>query len=331
MSTVAQDPQEFFKSCQKRLGPDGRLGVSALLFDPNGERRAHIGFNEDDRFPMASVVKVPIGMLIACEIANRTLSVDEKIRIHSRTASPGLIGNPLDRFYFLPLAIVRTHTVEQLMAFMLHHSDNTATDAILHRLGGICALTNFLRDLQIEGISIKRTMHELLTYYYVLQPSDVTDEPHPRATQGIGRILANIRRMTPAFRCRPDREEHLIRTGEETCTPRAMAQLLKLLTLNSKYALVYSHMQRCATNKRRIAEGLKEQRVFVKSFGHKTGSLGAIANDVGILHLKNGYFAALAVMTCHSAVRMPVRDNEIATVTRAVIGQWKTEQLFESS
>ena len=124
---------------------------------------------------------------------------------------------------------------------------------------------------------------------------------------------------------------HLIRTGEETCTPRAMAQLLKLLTLNSKYALVYSHMQRCATNKRRIAEGLKEQRVFVKSFGHKTGSLGAIANDVGILHLKNGYFAALAVMTCHSAVRMPVRDNEIATVTRAVIGQWKTEQLFESS
>ncbi len=95
MSTVAQDPQEFFKSCQKRLGPDGRLGVSALLFDPNGERRAHIGFNEDDRFPMASAVKVPIGMLIACEIANRTLSVDKKIRIHSRALSPGLIRNPL--------------------------------------------------------------------------------------------------------------------------------------------------------------------------------------------------------------------------------------------
>ena len=331
MSTVVQDPQEFFKSCQKRLGRGGRLGVSALLFDPNGERRAHIGFNEDDRFPMASVVKVPIGMLIASEIANGTLSLDEKITIHSRAASPGLFANPLDRFYFLPFAIVRTHTVEQLMAFIFRHSDNTATDAILHRLGGTSALTNFLRDLQIEGISIKRTMHELLTYYYALQPSDVSEEHHPRASQRIGRILANVRCIIPAFRCRPDREEDLIHSGEETCTPRAMAQLLKLLTMNPKYALVYSHMQRCATNKRRIAEGLKEQGVFVKSFGHKTGSLGAIANDVGIVQFKNGCSAVLAVMTCHSAVRMRVRDDEIATVTRAVIGQWKTEQLFESS
>jgi len=301
------------------------------LYDPHGERRAAIGFNEDNRFPMASVVKVPIGMRIASEIANGTLSLNEKITIHSRAASPGPFANPLDRFYFLPFGIVRTHTVEQPMAFMFHHSDNTATDAILRRLGGTSALTNFLRDLQIEGISIKRTMHELLTYFYALQPSDVTEEPYRRASQRIGRILGNIRRITPAFRCRPDREEHLIHSGEETCTPRAIAQLLKLLTMNPKYALVYSHMQRCATNKRRIAKGLKEQGVFVKSFGHKTGSLGAIANDVGIVQFKNGCSAVLAVMTCHSAVRMRVRDDEIATVTRAVISQWKTEQLFESS
>src|SRR5207249_1140561 len=87
MSTVAQDPPEVFHSCQRRLGQSGRLGISALLFDPNGERRAHIGFNEEDRFPMASVVKVPIGMLTASEIANGALSLDEKITIHSRTAT----------------------------------------------------------------------------------------------------------------------------------------------------------------------------------------------------------------------------------------------------
>jgi hypothetical protein len=135
--------------------------------------------------------------------------------------------------------------------------------------------------------------------------------------------------LRTAFRCRPDREEHLIHAGEETCTPRAMAQLLKLLTMSPKYALVYSHMQRCATNKRRIAEGLKEHQVFVKGFGHKTGSLGAIANDVGVVQFKNGYSAALAVMTCHSAVRMPARDDQIAAVTRAVVNQWKEEQLLE--
>ena len=70
-------------------------------------------------------------------------------------------------------------------------------------------------------------------------------------------MLANVSRMTPAFRCRSDREEHLIDSAEETCTPRAIAQLLKLLAMNPKYALVYFNMERCA-NKQRIAEGLKE-------------------------------------------------------------------------
>ena len=318
MFTGARKPQELFQTCQSQLGGDAKLGVSAALFDPNGNRRAEMGFNEQERFPMASVVKVPIAMLIASEIANGALSLHEEITIESRAASPGLITNPLDRFYFLPFKTVRTHTVEQLMAFMLHESDNTATDSLLRRLGGTSAVTKFLLGLRIEGICVKRTMHELLTYYYDLQPS-----------HGIGGILAAVRRITPAFRCRPDREEHLIHSGEETGTPRVIADLLKLLAMNSEYALAYLNMERCA-NKQRIAAGLKEHRVGLKSFGHKTGSVGAISNDVGIIQFNNGYFAVLAVMTCLSTVRMPVRDEQIATVTRAVIRQWKTELLLGS-
>jgi len=317
MSTVVQEPQAFFQACQKRLGGTARLGISAVLFDPGGEKRADISFNEDARFPMASVVKVPIAMLIASEIANGALSLHETITIHPRAFSPGLITNPIDRFYFLPFATVRTYTVEQLMAFMIHASDNTATDAILNRLGGTCAVMKFLFASDIEGISVKRTMHELLTYYYDLQPS-----------HGIGGMLANVRRMTPAFRCRSDREEHLIDSGEETCTPRAIVQLLKLLAMNPRYALVYSNMEHCA-NRQRIAVGLKEHGACVKSLGHKTGSVGAIANDVGIIHFNNGCFAALAVMTCHSTVRISVRDEQIATVTRTIVSQWSTERLFD--
>src|SRR5436190_10345624 len=157
MSIVAQKPRELFQTCQKQLGGTARLGISAVLFDPDGEKRADIAFNEDERFPMASVVKVPIAMLIASEIANGALSLHETITIQPRAFSPGLITNPLDRFYFLPFATVRTYTVEQLMAFMIHESDNTATDAILHRLGGTCAVMKFVFASDIEGISVKRT------------------------------------------------------------------------------------------------------------------------------------------------------------------------------
>src|SRR2546429_9433863 len=96
------------------------------------------------------------------------------------------------------------------MAFMIHDSDNTATDAILNRLGGTCAVMKFLFASDIEGISVKRTMHELLTYYYDLQPS-----------HGIGGMVANRRRMTPAVCCRPGRGGHLIDFRGENCSPPA--------------------------------------------------------------------------------------------------------------
>jgi hypothetical protein len=101
--------------------------------------------------------------------------------------------------------------------------------------------------------------------------------------------------------------------------------------MNPKYALVYRHMQRCATNKRRIAEGLTQHQPVIKSFGHKTGSLGAIANDVGIIHFNNGCFAVLTALTCLSTASMWVRDEQIATVTDAIISQWRMAQLLEKS
>src|SRR2546426_2976182 len=275
MSAVDQAIQDLFQICQNRLGEAARLGVSATLFGPKGEPRSDVAYNEYERFPMASVVKVPLAMFLASEIANGSLSLYEQITIRSRAASPGLIGNPLDRFYFWPFDTIRTYTVNELIGSMLQNSDNTATDVLLRRVGGMSALAKFLtHELHADGISLDRTMDQLLTFYFQLDRCDASEG------QGISRrirnIVGNIPRLASPYNCRPTREQHLIDSGEETCTPRGMADLLRQLALNPKYALVYSHMQRCATNKRRIAEGLKEHRSVIKSFGHKTGSLGAI-------------------------------------------------------
>ena len=241
------------------------------------------------------------------------------------------MANPVDRLYFLPFDAVRTYSVEQLTGFMLRNSDNTATDALLHRLGGTAALTEFLvHQLHVDGICVERTMHELLTHYYSLDRCDVRD-PHQNMWRRIGRIVGNIRQMTSPYVCRLNPEEHLVDSGEDTSTPRAIAEVLKRLLISPKYALVYSHMQHCATNKRRIAEGLRQHRPIIKSFGHKTGSIGAIANDVGIIHFNSGHSAVIAVLTCLSSARMPVRDEQIAGVTCAIIRQWRKEYLLETA
>ncbi len=327
MSTVAQEVQDVFQTCRKRLGAAARLGISAVLFDRNGERCTDVGFNEHQRFPMASVVKVPLAMLVASEVANGS-----EISIHSRTASPGLVANPLDRLYFSPFNAVRRCTVDQLMGFMLRNSDNTATDALLHRLGGISALTKFLvHKLHVGGICVKRTMDELLTYYYGLQRYDVPEGRHQGVRHRIGTIVANICRMWSPYVCRLNPEEHLVDSGEDTCTARAIADVLTQLTMNPQYAGVYSHMLYCATNRRRIAKGLQEHRAIIKSFGHKTGSIGAIANDVGIIHFNNGQFAVIAVLTCLYKTRMSIRDEEIAGVTCAIVRRWRMEHLMGKS
>src|SRR5881296_2907783 len=329
MSAIAQGVQDLFETYGKRLGGSARLGIYGVLLAPNGEKHADVEFNQYERFPMASVVKVPLAMLVASQVANGSLSLDEEITIQSRAASPGLMANPVDRLYFLPFDAVRTYSVEQLTGFMLRNSDNTATDALLHRLGGTSALTEFLvHQLHVDGICVERTMDELLTYYYGLHRYDVRG---PDQGIRIGRIVENVSRMSPPYVCRLNAEEHLVDSGEDTCTPRAIADVLTRLMMNPKYALVYSHMQHCATNKRRIADGLREHQPRFKSFGHKTGSIGAIANDVGIIHFNNGHSAVIAVLTCLSSARMPVRDEQIARVTYAIVRQWRKEYLLETA
>src|SRR6185436_16879918 len=84
-------------------------------------------------------------------------------------------------------------------------------------------------------------------------------------------------------------------------------------------AHAYAHMQRCAGGLNRIRKGLAEHTAFIKTFGHKTGSLGGIANDAGIVEFVDGSLVVICVMTCRASASMEVRDEQIATAARAII------------
>src|SRR5437016_12416642 len=114
MSAIAQGVQDLFETYAKRLGGSARLGIYGVLLAPNGEKRADVEFNQYERFPMASVVKVPLGMLGASQVANGSWSLDEELTRQSRAASPGLTANPVHRLYFWPFGAGRTSSGGQL-------------------------------------------------------------------------------------------------------------------------------------------------------------------------------------------------------------------------
>jgi beta-lactamase class A len=303
---------------EKGLGPAGRLGVAARLHDANGQVRDESVFNADLPFPMASVVKVPIAMAIASRIHGGELSPEDTIRIDSSLRSPGMVRSQLDHLFFFPFEKVRTESVDRLLGFMLHYSDNTATDVLLRKVGGVPAVVAFLDDLGIREMHFKRAAGQLVAYYYGLQLQ-------PNSGPRFHEILASIPRLLHPFTSRKAAEEALLRSGEDCCTPRAMSDLLTILATNPRYAIAFSHMERCAGGIERIRKGLANHMSSITTFAHKTGSLGGIANDVGVIKFTDGSFATICIMTCLSSVPMEVRDQQIAAATRTIMLAFERE------
>jgi beta-lactamase class A len=108
------------------------VGIAALDLN-TGET---VSIKGNTPFPMASTVKVAIAALYLAQVDNGHRSLDDTINGQS---------------------------ARSLMARMLIHSDNRATDILLKDLGGPTAVHNWLRDNGVSGLRVDRTISQLLT------------------------------------------------------------------------------------------------------------------------------------------------------------------------
>jgi beta-lactamase class A len=108
------------------------VGIAAL--DLNSGETVSIKGNTP--FPMASTVKVAVAALYLAQVDNGRRSLDDTINGQS---------------------------ARSLMARMLIHSDNHATDTLLADLGGPGAVRRWLDDNGVTGLHVDRTIAELLS------------------------------------------------------------------------------------------------------------------------------------------------------------------------
>src|SRR5215213_7017690 len=108
------------------------VGIAAL--DLNSGEAVSIKGNTP--FPMASTVKVAIAALYLAQVDNGHRSLDDRINGQS---------------------------ARSLMARMLVHSDNRATDILLADLGGPRAVHKWLSDNGLTGLRVDRTIARLLS------------------------------------------------------------------------------------------------------------------------------------------------------------------------
>jgi beta-lactamase class A len=107
------------------------VGIAALDLK-TGES---ISIRGDVPFPMASTVKVGVAALYLAQVDHGRRSLDDTINGVS---------------------------ARSLMARMIIHSDNRATDILLKDLGGPGALHDWLQDNGVSGLRVDRTIAQLL-------------------------------------------------------------------------------------------------------------------------------------------------------------------------
>lgn len=210
------------------------------------ENGKFVDINGDSLYSAASIIKLPVLIRLFKSIEAKQMTIYDDMLLTNYYQSPGS-GN-------LQYAQTgRKYSLDQLAKTMIQDSDNTSTNMIMAKLGGMDDINAGLRDWGISKTYVRTWLPDL--------------------------------------------------TGTNKTTAKDMAKLLYnldnpgFLNINSReYIIDYmSHVK----NNRLIAAGLGDGALFV----HKTGDIGTMLGDAGIVYAQNGkkYIVVILANRPHNA------------------------------
>ena len=282
---------------------DAIVGISATHI----ESGRTVSLRGGESFPMASAFKLPVAVQIMTLIDEGKLTADKMLTLGPVDLHPG--SGKLTELFFHPGVAL---SVSNLMELMLVISDNTAADVMLREAGGPAAVTARMKALGLNGIRVDRSTALLISAFQGAKSIPPESE-------------WNRELWDKLYDAVPERDHMAARRAEtrdprDTATPDDMTKLLvrlwkrDALTAQSSTTLL-EVMDRCQTGKSRI----KGMLPLVTPVAHKTGSLGGIANDIGIITLPgDAGHVAISVFTKGSGRPEEVSEKAIAEVARTV-------------
>ncbi len=124
----------------------GPVGAAAVIV----ESGTVVSLHGEQRFPMQSVYKLPIGMALLHQVDLGRLTLNQPVRIRQSDLVPPSRGSPIRDKY--PHGT--TMTVFELLQAMMTVSDGTASDILLNLAGGPVRVTGYLRGLGVRDIVV---------------------------------------------------------------------------------------------------------------------------------------------------------------------------------
>ena len=133
-------------------GKDLKLGFALYDFSTGKS----ISINGNDRYPMQSVFKFPIGVALLDCVSRGEFSLSDSVTLTKADLLPDLWSPIRERWpegVRLPLVSV--------MTYMVAHSDNSATDFLIHKIGGVARIQDIINRLGAKKINIRNTEAEI--------------------------------------------------------------------------------------------------------------------------------------------------------------------------
>jgi len=286
---------------------DGVLGVAALHI----ESGKGVSLSGDDRFPMASVCKLPIAINILAMVGEGKLSLKDSIEIPIQDVVPGVseVAERWPKQKIFPL--------DELLELMVANSDNSAVQTLFRMGGSAAGMAARFRQWKIDGTRVDRSEEQCN-----LDAAGVTNIP-PVSEWKPGMLDELTAKVPSAERLLAMRR--FLEDPRDTATPNGTVRLLEkafrgeLLSRDLTARLV-DILKATSTGKGRI-KGLLPAGTVV---AHKTGTTATAAglnggtNDVGVIMLPKGAGRlALAVYVKGSTRDLETRERVIARVAKA--------------
>lgn len=210
------------------------------------EQGQYIDIKANEQYPAASIIKLPVLVRMFKSIEAGQFKLNDEMKMIEQYRSSGS-GN-------LQYAQAgKNYTMDYLAKVMIEDSDNTSTNMIMAKMGGMDDVNVGLRDWGISKTYVRTWLPDL-------------SGTNKTTAYDIAKILYNL--DNPGF-----------------------------LNINSRESIIdyMSHVK----NDRLIQAGLGEGALFI----HKTGDIGTMLGDAGIVYAPNGkkYIVVILAMRPHNS------------------------------
>lgn len=251
------------------------VGVS--ITDDGG--KAILSVNADKRFPMQSVFKFHIALVVLSEIDRGKLSLNQKIKIEKHEILPNFYSPIGDKY---PNGV--SLTIAEILEYTVSASDNVGCDVLLRLIGGPAAVEKYFVKNKFKDVAIKIN-EEVMQANWDLQFQNWTT---PTAAN----------RVLSAFY---DNRKKLLSKTSYDFVWKTMRE-----TETGKNRL-----------KGQLPAGTVVAHKTGTSGANKTTGVTAAVNDIGVVFLPNGRHFFISVFVTNSKENAETNEKIIADISKA--------------